>query len=134
MPRRRHFRRQHAAAVMVGKLPQFRIQFRVVNARFDHPGLQVVDDDGIGHAAEIPERIFQRPDKTFGTLRVTGLTVTFTAAVQDNPEQMGFLPLSPPCHRPSRRFRSRPVPLSLVPIQCGETATHISRSVCGHTV
>ena len=61
-------RRQDHRAVMHRERLQLRMQLRVVPVRLRHRRFQVVDDDRLGNAPEVAERILQRSHERFRRL------------------------------------------------------------------
>jgi len=59
-----------------------RVQFRVVPVRVLHRRLEVVNDEHLGHAAEMPEGVLQRTDEVLRGLVIGGFAIALAAEAQ----------------------------------------------------
>ena len=75
VPRRTHPRRQHDRAVMFAERQDLRVEIGIKPIRPGHRGLEVVDHQRLGHAAEVVERVLHAPQEVVGRLAVDRLAV-----------------------------------------------------------
>jgi len=78
VPRCSRLRGEYDGAVVAAEVLELRVEFGIEPVGFQYPGLEVVDDERAGHAAEVFERVLQAPNEVIGRLREDGLAVAST--------------------------------------------------------
>jgi hypothetical protein len=77
-----------------GKIPDLRIELRIVPVGLQHPGLQIVDHDAPHRPAEKTQRIFQATDERLRVLPPDHFAVGFAGVTEHRPKQMRPAPLA----------------------------------------
>jgi len=75
---------------VAAELRELGVQVRVEPVGLDHPGLEVVDDERAGHAAEMLEGVLQATDEVFDRLREGRLAVAASRVRQDDSDGVGL--------------------------------------------
>lgn len=75
--------------VMAAELDQLGVEIGIEPVGPQDGGLQVVDDQPRGHAAKVPECVFQTPHKRVRGLAPDNLGVAFAGVAENAAEQMG---------------------------------------------
>ena len=83
---------------MRGEAAELGVEFRVIPVGLEHPRLQVVHHHGFGHAAIMPEAVFQTAQERLGVLAADGLGVALARMAQHAPEDVGAPPLALELH------------------------------------
>ncbi len=77
---------------------ELRVELRIVEVGLEHAGLQVVEHEQFGHAAEVPEGVFNGAHEAFGVLARHGFGVALARMAQHHPEHVDFAPLAADAH------------------------------------
>ena len=88
VPRHRRLRGQHHGAVVLAENPELGVEFRIEPIRLEHRRLEVVHDQGGGHAEERPEGVLQATDERLGVLAPDDLAVGLARVAEHNAEQV----------------------------------------------
>src|SRR5512135_3252792 len=86
--------RQEHGPVVFAEGADLGVDLRVEPVGRLHGGLEVVQDQAPGHAAEMPEGALQAAEEVVGGLAGDGLAVALAGVAQDDPEDMGLAPLA----------------------------------------
>lgn len=86
--------RQEGRAVMGGEGTHLGIEIGVEPVGLLDRGPQVVQDQPLRHAAEVPEGVFQATQEVVGGLAADGLAVSLARVAQDDAEDMGAAALA----------------------------------------
>ncbi len=81
--------RENDDPVVLAERFQLRIQLRIEPVRLLDRRTEVVDDQYLGHAAEVPEGILQAADEVLGRLPIDDFAVALAAVAQHNAEDVG---------------------------------------------
>ena len=81
---------QNHRTVMLTEGLNLGIQLRIIPVRLADRGPEIIDDDGLEHALEMPECILQTADETLGGLMKYRFTVGFARMAQDDTEDITF--------------------------------------------
>lgn len=103
---------QDHGAIVGGKGQDAGIQFRVEPVGLLDRSLQVIDHQGLGNPAPLPEGVLQGGNEALHGLAEHRLAVGFTGMAQDNAEDVG---LSPPAVRANHRRPGAEVHLGFLP-------------------
>ena len=79
---------------MLGEGAQLGVQFRIKPVGRLDAGFEIVEDQHLGHAAEVPEGIFQAANEVLGRLPVDGLAVALARVAQDDAKDVRAAPLA----------------------------------------
>ena len=85
---------QNHSAVMFAKGLDLRVNVRIVPVCILHGRLEIIDDQGPGDTAEMPEGIFQTANEVVGGLTIDYFAVCLARKAQNYPKDMGTLALS----------------------------------------
>jgi hypothetical protein len=85
---------------MLAKRQDLRVEIRIEPVGLGDGGLQVVNHQRLGRAAEVLEGVLQATQEVVGRLAIDRLAVRLPRVAQHDPEQMGPSPLAFRCdHR-----------------------------------
>ena len=94
VPRRARLGGQDHRAVVLAEREQLGIQLGIEPVGMRDGRLEVVDDQRLGHPAEMPEGILDRPQEVFGRLAVADFAISLAGMRQHDAKDMRLAPLA----------------------------------------